>query len=137
MDWLTMDWLTIWLASAVSCAVLGGMIGKGNQAGGAGFFLGLLFGPLGVIAAFAMDGRSSCSRCGGRLNGQPEVCQHCGATIERDQLFAEKSAQPDSSAADRSVKCSSCGVVVSNAKRIKPGSMWKCPVCAATMLLRR
>ena len=58
---------------------LGGIIGSSKQAGSVGAMLGALFGPLGVIAAFAIDGRQQCGKCRGKLDGQPEICPHCHA----------------------------------------------------------
>jgi len=66
------------------CGVLGAIIASGKNAGGSGFALGVLFGPLGLLAAFAVDRRRQCDKCGGRVNGAPEVCQRCGADFPRD-----------------------------------------------------
>ena len=62
-----------WLA----CAFLGAVIAQQKQAGIAGLFLGLIFGPLGVLAAFALDWRLQCYKCLGRLEGRASVCPHC------------------------------------------------------------
>lgn len=60
------------------CAIAGAIIGKAKQSEGAGFMLGLILGPIGVLAAFALDGRPQCRQCRGRHNPQALVCQHCG-----------------------------------------------------------
>lgn len=74
----------IWLV----CAFLGAIIGEAREAGGRGFLLGLFFGPLGMIAAFAMDGRRECPRCGTRVTRRQSMCPNCGgevpAVIKRD-----------------------------------------------------
>ena len=62
-----------WLASAVA----GGFAGSRGMAIVSGAMLGLLFGPLGVIAALGLDERPQCYKCEGRLDGRGKVCQHC------------------------------------------------------------
>ena len=67
----------------VSCGILGAVVGSGKQSTAEGGFLGLIFGPLGVIAAFALDNRPKCPACGGRLNGEVRKCQHCGEPVPK------------------------------------------------------
>jgi hypothetical protein len=62
---------------AVICGILGAVIGANKNASNTGAFLGFLFGPLGMIAAFAVDHRWKCPECMGRLNDHPNLCQHC------------------------------------------------------------
>lgn len=82
---LPVELLVFWLI----CAGVGAFVGAAKQSPAAGFFLGLLLGPLGVLAAFALDGRRQCPRCHGRISGFPELCQHCGHVLPqpRDQAF--------------------------------------------------
>ena len=106
MDEDTKFWVVIgvvaWMASA-GCAAF---IADKKRAVGFGSLLGLLFGPLGLIAAGLIDGRPNCPRCGGRINllvsiDSPDsplgsldpidpfnrlvrpypVCQHCGVEL--------------------------------------------------------
>ena len=63
----------VWIA----CGFLGAVIGQCRRDLGGGLLLGLVFGPLGVIAALGLDGRPCCPRCGGRLDSMGRVCQHC------------------------------------------------------------
>lgn len=77
MEYVVVAWII--------CGVLGAIIGSSKNAAGIGFMLGVLFGPLGVIAAFATDGRDKCSKCQGRLNGKPEICPHCGTKLDWQQ----------------------------------------------------
>ncbi len=70
-------WFFPMLITAVVCGILGGVIGSFKKAGDIGVLLGAAFGPLGVIGVLAIDGRPECPRCGGRLDGTPEVCPHC------------------------------------------------------------
>lgn len=60
------------------CGILGGVIASAKDAGVAGFLVGALFGPLGVIAAFALDGRPQCEKCRTRLDTRASICPQCG-----------------------------------------------------------
>lgn len=66
-----------WLA----CAFLGAVIGGAKESPALGFVLGLLFGPLGMIAAFALDGRRECPRCGIRVTERQGTCPGCGGEV--------------------------------------------------------
>jgi len=63
------------------CALLGGAVGKPRMAYLTGCFLGLLFGPLGVFTAFAIDKRPQCPQCSTRLNGMAKQCPGCHARL--------------------------------------------------------
>ena len=82
--------LWIWFSSAVAA----GIIGHARQAAPAGAVLGLFLGPLGVLAAFALDGRSSCPHCAGRLDGRGHICQHCHRPIRWEDTASESSILP-------------------------------------------
>lgn len=69
-------WLIVF-TSAMVCGIIGSIVGSPKQAGPLGFLLGCLFGPLGVIATFAIDKRRECPKCHGKLDGTPAVCTHC------------------------------------------------------------
>ncbi len=73
-----MFFLFLVLAGALMCGFLGAVVAARNDAPGLGFLMGLLFGPIGVIVAFALDGRPKCAKCAGRLDPNATVCQHCG-----------------------------------------------------------
>lgn len=77
------------------CGIVGGIIANSKGAGVQGFILGLMLGPLGVLAAFAVDGRMACTRCGTKLNGRPQICPQCHEPV------AHGLDSPDS-ASDRS-----------------------------------
>lgn len=74
LEYLVGGWLV--------CAAVAAIVGSARNAGGKGFLLGLLLGPLGILAAFAIDGREQCPHCGGRLNGRPQLCQHCQSHLD-------------------------------------------------------
>ena len=76
-EWLTTTIVVSWIASGI----LGGIVGAQKDAGVYGFFLGIIFGPLGVVAALSLDGRPKCPACTGRLNGRARVCPCCHAAL--------------------------------------------------------
>ena len=45
------------------------------------FFLGLFFGPLGLIASLGIDNRYKCVYCRGRVNDRPQICPHCHSEL--------------------------------------------------------
>ena len=62
-------------------AIVGGIIGSGRNSAGAGFVLGLLFGPIGAIAAFALDGRVRCPQCANHIDTDVLMCPTCRAEL--------------------------------------------------------
>jgi len=68
-------------AAWFACVVAGGVVGARRNAPQGGALAGALLGPLGVVVAFALDGRPQCPRCAGRLDGKGHVCQHCRAAL--------------------------------------------------------
>lgn len=73
--------LLFWLAGASVCGLLGAVVGAPRERAGLGFFLGLLFGPLGVIATFALDGRQPCPMCRNRINTGATLCPACRSPL--------------------------------------------------------
>lgn len=79
----------LWIIASIAlliCAVGASHIAEQRQAGTEGFFFGLFFGPLGVIAAGFLDRRPRCPRCGGRINHHEattfySLCEHCGVDL--------------------------------------------------------
>ena len=47
------------------------IVGDSRKHQSGGLLLGLLFGPLGVLMAFSLDGRPQCQMCGTRLPTRP------------------------------------------------------------------
>lgn len=76
-----MEWFIL-IVSLLICGIIGALIGANKNAEGTGCLIGVLFGPLGLLAALATDNRKMCPNCGGRLNGTPPMCQHCGRSLE-------------------------------------------------------
>jgi len=114
----------------ILCAILGGMVGSRNRAGGLGFMIGLLFGPLGVIAAFSLDKREKCPCCGGRLNGLPLICPHCNSSLEH-----KSSEQGQIANNDLEIGCSVCKCTLTlPASSI--GDSIICPNCQSRAIVR-
>lgn len=66
----------------IACPVAGGIIASRKKATLGGALLGLFLGPIGVIAAFALDGRPSCPTCQSKLDGRGEICPLCKTDLE-------------------------------------------------------
>lgn len=75
-------WLAIWVLATSPFILLGWVIGSSRNAPGMGALMGFAFGPLGCIAAFAVDNRPKCPHCSGRLpTDSPGMCMHCHQRI--------------------------------------------------------
>lgn len=61
----------------MTCVLAAGLIGEQRGSYRGGIILGLLLGPLGIVATLGMDWRAQCGNCGGRIDGTPKVCPHC------------------------------------------------------------
>ena len=72
-----MEIAVIWLLSAVISTWIGA---KKCQPVGA-FFLGLIFGPLGIIIAAGSSSRCTCPFCMELVHHKAIVCPHCGRDI--------------------------------------------------------
>jgi len=92
MSSFTILWIFLWIW--FGSGVAAGIIGHARQAAIAGAVLGLFLGPIGVVAAFALDGRASCPHCAGRLDGRGQICQHCHRPIRWDNVSPELSILP-------------------------------------------
>ena len=66
----------------LGCAFLAAGIGSWKQAGLEGLFLGLVCGPLGVVAALVPDNRRICLKCSGRLGAKARTCPDCQAEFD-------------------------------------------------------
>ena len=84
--------VVLWLISPF----FGWYVGSMKQAQDGGLVLGLLLGPIGVVAAGLLDNRPLCPRCGGRVNGTIEapfpVCQHCRFEYNASTSFPRQAA---------------------------------------------
>jgi len=72
-------------ASMVICGMLGQAVGAARMAYYTGLFLGLFFGPLGVLVAFAVDKRTQCPNCCSRLGGLARECPYCHTRLRWEQ----------------------------------------------------
>lgn len=69
------------LVGLFAMGVLGAIIGSTRSAPVAGFVMGFMLGPLGLLLTLLIDLRECCPECHGRLNGKPRRCQHCGVSL--------------------------------------------------------
>ena len=70
------------------CGVAGAIVGSPKNAAGAGFLLGFLLGPIGIIVAFAVDGRRKCPKCATRVNAGATICPQCSSKLVADADIA-------------------------------------------------
>ena len=82
------EMLYIALATWVSCGIIGMFItGAGGKGIITGFMLGLLLGPIGVVASFFVASateKKTCPHCMSKIHAQASVCPKC----QRDQPTA-------------------------------------------------
>jgi DNA-directed RNA polymerase subunit RPC12/RpoP len=99
--------------------LVGALIGATRNNREAGFFLGLLLGPLGWIIAFFVDARATCAQCKEPINEGATKCPHCGcdpSAAKPNQApaaappKAENKSAPALSAEDK--KCPFCAEII-------------------------
>ena len=126
MSFFAYLWLFLWIW--FGSAVAAGVIGYTRQAGVAGLVLGLFLGPIGVAAAYALDGRAACPHCAGRLDGRGRICQHCQRPIRWDNAPNDSSSFSFSWLRFRpeSLSCPHCMALLRN----QPAD---CPKCGGSI----
>ena len=81
MSELTAVWLTAAVIGGIllelSSAIIAGEIAADRRARWAGFLLGFVFGPLGVMMAFWLDRREKCPLCRERVSEDATLCPSC------------------------------------------------------------
>ena len=75
------DLLVVVVLGWIASGIVGGVIGARRNSASAGFALGVLFGPLGAIAAFALDGRFACPSCRNKIDTGVRICPTCHAEL--------------------------------------------------------
>jgi hypothetical protein len=66
-----------WLLSALVARSFASDRGRAR----AGFFLGLVYGPLGVVMALLLSSAASCPFCYEPVHGKATICPHCRSTL--------------------------------------------------------
>ncbi len=56
------------------------------------FWIGFLLGPIGIIAAVALQVKRPCPQCQGMIDPQARKCQHCGSDVDPTPLKQHDSA---------------------------------------------
>jgi hypothetical protein len=85
------DYIGWLLVGSFICGALAAAAASPRESIGVGFLLGALFGPLGLLAAMAIDGRSKCSQCASRINRGARVCPYCKTARPLDPAAAVRS----------------------------------------------
>lgn len=60
---------------------LGFAIGERRENKWAGFFLGILLGPFGLLLTLAIDNRPQCPMCLEPIKSGARVCPHCRSPV--------------------------------------------------------
>jgi hypothetical protein len=69
-----MEFVFVWLI----CGIIAAMIGAKKDTGCAGFLVGVLLGPFGIVLALVMKGdRVRCPYCRELMHKKATVCPHC------------------------------------------------------------
>lgn len=98
----------------VVCGIAGAIIGSSKNAGCGGFILGLLLGPIGLLAAFTLDNRQQCPQCKSRVDDGAVMCPQCHAAMDVSnrgrRVVSTKSVEESEEEEDQQVhfKCKAC-----------------------------
>jgi hypothetical protein len=76
-----------WVLSAIVARSFASDRGRGK----AGFFLGLVYGPLGVIMALLLPSADSCPFCYEPVHIKATICPHCRSTLSLPNTPLQKS----------------------------------------------
>lgn len=77
MEYFVIGFFT-WIASGIAAMI----IATPKKGASAGMIMGLILGPLGVIAAFALDFRPLCAQCHEHVNDGAKICPHCHSKFQ-------------------------------------------------------
>jgi hypothetical protein len=67
-----------WIIFGIACGIVAAMIGSRKGVGRAGFSVGILLGPIGILIAIFMEGnRKECPYCKELIHKDARVCPHC------------------------------------------------------------
>ena len=95
----------------VLCGIVAAMIGSNKGAGGAGFLLGVLLGPFGILIALFMRGeQKTCPFCAEIVKPNAILCKHCGHSLEEITCpHCKKLLLYQEDSAGSEATCPSCG----------------------------
>jgi hypothetical protein len=78
-----MELILVWIICGVIAAIV---LSNKGRSGAGGFFLGLLFGPLGVIIALVMSGNPATLERRGEQSGAMKKCPACAEMIKAEAV---------------------------------------------------
>jgi hypothetical protein len=83
----------------LACGVIGWLIGRSKGLPRQGFFLGLIFGPIGVGITLMLpkvkEPGPTCPRCRKRVGRHDKACPHCGNVLVTVHYRVEDDGKPE------------------------------------------
>lgn len=72
----------IFLGVLFVCGIIAALIGSKKGEGALGFFVGFIFGPIGILITILSRGnRQQCKNCKEIIHKKAIVCRHCQSKI--------------------------------------------------------
>ena len=75
------NYIGLILLGFLVCGGLGARIAGQRECERDGLILGMVFGPLGLLAAMVIDGRAKCQQCASRFNRGAKICPYRKANL--------------------------------------------------------
>jgi hypothetical protein len=97
----------IWLV----CAIVSGMVGSGKGRTGAGWTLGILLGPIGLIIIFVMPGNVEKAESKAIESGDMRKCPFCAELVKREAIVCKHCGRdlPANIPSPGQWECAKCG----------------------------
>ena len=141
-----MEFIIVWLLCGLICTVIAGA--KGRSSFGH-FFIGVLFGPLGVILSLVMPKNTDrleklalnagdlkkCPQCAEIVKSEAIKCKHCLSELPQPKVGKVVKTQIDASDLDKNIALCECGESFKYNAIKQAGKMATCPGCEARLVL--